>query len=130
MTATKTLVTCRPYWTIRIPKPGPFWAKVGRVAAFALSLGFNVGFVYEAHGAERFEASAECQASAELHYAISGGQDDAYEDALEACNEGMTFAAWRGYETDLCAEAAGDAYDLTGNPADYAAAYHACSEGE
>lgn len=43
--------------------------------------------------------SAECQASAELHYTISGGHDDAYEDAIEACNAGMTFTGWRDYQT-------------------------------
>lgn len=135
MRFTKTVVD-RPtpaYWTIRIPRPRlPLISRatIRWTAALALSLGFNVGFLYEAHGAERFAPTQECQASAELHYAISGGQDDAYEDALEACNEGMTFAEWRGYEPDLCEVLAAKAYAETGVPEDYETAYHACSEGE
>lgn len=121
------------YWTVRIPRPRlPLISRatIRWTAALALSLGFNVGFVLDAHGAERFQPTEECQASAELHYAISGGEDDAYEDALEACNEGMTFTEWRGYEPSECEEYAGAIYDQTGVPEDYEAAYHACSEGE
>lgn len=122
------------YWTIRIPRPRlPLVSRatIRWTAALALSLGFNVGFLAEAYGAEARDQSAEaCQASAELHWHISGGDDAAYEDSLEACTEGMTFTEWRGYEPSECEEYAGAIYDQTGVPEDYEAAYHACSEGE
>lgn len=128
MRTTKTLLDymAEDCWTIRIPKPRLSRSTVRWTAALALSLGFNVGFLYEAHGAEAFEPTAECLASAELHWHISGGQDAAWEDSLEACNEGMTFTEWRGYEPSECEELAGAAYNRTGNPADYESTEAAC----
>lgn len=125
MRTTKTLLDymAEDVWVIRIPKPRISSATVRWTAALALSLGFNVGFLVEAHGAEAVDP---CQASAELHWHISGGDDAAYEDSLEACHVGMTFAEWRAYEPTECEELAGAAYDRTGNPADYESTEAAC----
>ncbi len=123
------------YWTVRIPKPRlPYLSKatIRWTAALALSLGFNVGLLSEAWAAEPayvHSTPAECQASAELHYAISGGDDAAYEDALEACNNGWTFADWRGYVPSRCEQLAGEAYDATGIPEDYAEHLDLCEAG-
>lgn len=129
MLATQTIVINPPAessecWTLtlRVPKPSRFWRKVATVAAFALSVGFNLGFAAPAFGAE----SDACQASAELHYAISGDQDAAYEDALEACHVGMTFAEWRGYEPSECEVLASKAYARTGDPEAYRTTEAAC----
>lgn len=128
MRTTKTLLDymAEDFWTIRIPKPRVSRATVRWTAALALSLGFNVGFLAEAYGAERFQPTVECLASADLHYHISGGQDAAWEDSLEACNEGMTYTEWTSYEPSECEELAGAAYDLTGVPADYETTEAAC----
>jgi hypothetical protein len=127
MLATKTIVInpTAECWTLtlRIKKPSRFWRKVATVAAFALSVGFNLGFAAPAFGAE---SEDPCQASAELHYELSGGEDAAYEDALEACHVGMTFSEWRAYEPSECEELAGKAYDRTGDPEAYRTTEAAC----
>jgi len=85
------------YWTVRIPKPRlPLLSKatIRWTAALALSLGFNVGFLSEAFADPLLPTPAEqaaCEASAELHYAISGGQDAAWEDAMLACEHGLRY---------------------------------------
>lgn len=126
--ATRPTIACSTpdVWVLRIPKPRLSALRgLRRWALIALLTGYSATVTAAARGAE----STDCDDYAALHYAMSGGQDAAWEDAHAACSaregtlaqayawaaECTTETSWALYlpETDSWRAECGDA---DGNP--------------